>query len=118
MILFLLPFFTPSFGQLSSSFADSVRVKYKIPELAYAVVSSESILELKSLGVQRVNTNFKANINDRFRIGSNTKTITSYIAALLVKQEKIKWDTNFLIYTQNLKPKATQLITILRYKTF
>lgn len=105
-ILIFLTFFTPSFGQLTSSFADSVRVKYKIPELSYAVVSSDSILELKSLGVQRVNTNLKANINDRFRIGSNTKTITSYISALLVKQGKIEWDTKFFDLYPEFKAKS------------
>ncbi len=71
----LLTFFITTFRQSNSSFTDSIRIKYKIPELAYAVVSSDSIFELQSLGVQRVNSNFRANIKDKFRIGSNTKTI-------------------------------------------
>ncbi|MEO8116711.1 MAG: serine hydrolase [Bacteroidota bacterium] len=105
-ILILLTFFSNSFGQSNNSFADSIRIKYKIPELAFAVVSSDSILELQVLGVQRVNSNYKANVNDKFRIGSNTKTITSYISAILVKEGKIKWDTKFFDLYPELKAKS------------
>jgi CubicO group peptidase (beta-lactamase class C family) len=100
----LLAFFTATFGQSISSFGDSIHIKYKIPELAYAVVSSDSILEIQVVGVQRVNSEFKANINDRFRIGSNT--ITSYISAVLVKKGKIKWDTKFFDLFPELKTKS------------
>lgn len=94
------------FGQSNNSFADNIRIKYKIPELAYAVVSSDSIYEIQTLGVQRINSNYKANIHDKFRIGSNTKTITSYISAVLVKQGKIQWDTNFFDLYPELKAKS------------
>jgi CubicO group peptidase (beta-lactamase class C family) len=105
-ILILLSFSTTTFGQLNGSFADSIRLEYKIPELAYAVVSSDSIFEIQTLGVQRVNSKFKANINDKFRIGSNTKTVTSYISAVLVKQGKIQWDTKFFDLYPELKAQS------------
>ncbi len=119
--ILLLAFFITAFGQSNSSFADSIRVKYKIPELAYAVVLSDSILEIQTLGVKRINSNLKANINDKFRIGSNTKTITSYIAALLVKQGKIKWDTKFFDLYPELKAQSNvtyQNITLQDLLTF
>jgi CubicO group peptidase (beta-lactamase class C family) len=113
--------FTSSFGQKINSFADSVRIKYKIPELAYAVVSSDSILEMQSLGFQRVNSKYRATINDRFRIGSCTKTITSYITELLVKQGKLKWDTKFFDLYPELKAqsnKAYYNLTLQDFLTF
>ena len=116
--LILLTIFTTSFAQSTISFADSIRVKYKIPELAYSVVSSDSVFELQTLGVQRINSNFKANINDKFRIGSNTKTITSYISALLVKQGKIKWDTKFFDLYPELKIKSNSAYYDLTLKDF
>ncbi len=64
-------------AQTTFSFADSIRKLYQIPELGYAVVSSQNILELNVLGVKSVNTN---------------------IAAQLVKQQKISWNTKFLPY--------------------
>jgi CubicO group peptidase (beta-lactamase class C family) len=117
----LLAFFTTTFGQSNSSFADSIREKYKIPELAYAIVSSDSILKIQTLGVQRVNSDHKANINDKFRIGSNTKTITSYISAVLVKQGKIKWDTKFFDLYPELKTKSNSAyydLTLQDFLTF
>lgn len=98
--------FNNSQAQNSSSFADSIRIKYRIPELAYAVVSSDSILEIHALGYQRIDSKYKANINDKFRLGSITKTITSYIAAVLVKEEKIKWDTKFFDLYPELKAES------------
>jgi len=92
-------------GQSNIHFADSIRVKYKIPELAYAVVSADSVLELQVMGFQKINTKLKAQLNDKFRIGSNTKTITSYIAELLVKQRKIKMETKFFDLYPELKCK-------------
>lgn len=85
-------------AQTAFSFADSIRKLYQIPELGYAVVSSQNILELNVLGVKKVNTNIAAQVDDKFRIGSNTKAITGFIAAQLVKQQKISWDTKFLPY--------------------
>ncbi|MCE3228191.1 MAG: beta-lactamase [Bacteroidetes bacterium] len=92
ILLFITSF---SFAQTINSFADSIRVKYNIPELAFAVISSDSIYHLQVSGVQRMNTNYSANVNDKFRIGSNTKIITGFIAAQLVKHGKIKWTTKF-----------------------
>ena len=99
----MLALITSAFTQKNSSFADSIRIKYKIPELAYAVVSSDSIFEIQSLGFQRANSKLKADINDKFRIGSCTKTITSYIAELLVKEGKLQWNTKFFDLYPELK---------------
>ncbi len=82
-------------SQSNKAFADSLRIRYHVPELAYAVVSSDKVYELNVLGYKRVNTQRAAELNDKFRIGSNTKAITGFIAALLVKEGKIKWDTKF-----------------------
>jgi CubicO group peptidase (beta-lactamase class C family) len=119
-ILFLT-FISTSYGQLNSSFADSIRIKYKIPELAYAVVSSDSILEIQSLGFQRSNSRLKAKINDKFRIGSCTKTITSFIAEILVKQGKLKWGTKFFDLYPELKDQSNKAyydLTLQDFLTF
>ncbi len=81
-----ISFISISYSQTTTRFVENLRIKYRIPELAYAVVSADSILDMQVLGVQRVNTKYKARPNDRFRIGSNTKAITGFIAAELVKQ--------------------------------
>ncbi len=106
--LLVLAISVTSFGQPLSSFADSIRTRYQIPELAYAVVSSDSIFEMQALGFKRVNSGSKAAIDDRFRLGSCTKTITAYIAALLVKQGKLNWDTKFFDLYPELKIQSNK----------
>jgi len=119
--IFSLTFFFITSGQISANYADSIRIKYKIPELAFAVISADTIFELQVLGIQRINTDFKANPDDRFHIGSNTKAITSLIAALLVEQGQIKWNTKFFGLFPQLKQKSKkkyQNITLQDLLTF
>ena len=107
--------------QSAYRFADSIRKAYRIPELAYAVVSSDSVYESTVMGVQEINTNFFATQNDRFHIGSNTKAITSFIAAILIQQGKIKWDTKFFSLFPELKATSKNVyrnITLENLLTF
>jgi len=90
-------------GQGIVSFADSIRQQYKVPELAFAVVSSDSVLECHVLGVKRANSTYAAQPGDRFHIGSNTKAITAFIAALLVKEQKIRWNSTILTIFPELR---------------
>ena len=101
----LLITLTPK-AQPCHTFADSIRVQYHIPELGYAVVSSDSVLDIHLTGVRKAGTNLYSTGKDRFRIGSNTKAITSFIAARLVQQGKIKWDTQFFDLFPELKKQS------------
>jgi CubicO group peptidase (beta-lactamase class C family) len=83
------------FAQNMVHYADSIRRTNNIPELAFAVVSGDSILEMAFLGHHAVNLKDTAAITDRFHIGSNTKAMTGFIAAKVVEENKINWDTKF-----------------------
>lgn len=101
--------------------ADSIRRLYEIPELAYAVVSSDSVLEMHVLGYRRWGAAYTAGPDDRFRIGSNTKAITGFIAARLVKQGMIAWDTRFFDLYPELKEQSRPAyhdLTLLDLLTF
>ncbi|MBL7712357.1 MAG: serine hydrolase [Chitinophagaceae bacterium] len=120
-ILCALGIFHAVQGQATASFADSIRKQYHIPELAYAVLSSGEILEVNVSGVQKINTALTAGINDKFRIGSNTKAITGFIAAQLVHGKKISWDTRFFDLFPELKAKSNPAyhhLTLLNLLTF
>ena len=83
-ILLILFFTTTSiicFGQNNVQFADSIRKLNNIPELSYAVVTVDSILEIQALGKHSVDLNDSATLSDRFHIGSNTKAMTAFIIA-------------------------------------
>ncbi len=110
-------------GQSSLSFADSIRKAYHIPELAYAVVSSTKVYELQTIGYSKINSSHHAQTTDKFRLGSNTKAITGFIAARLVKQNKIKWDTKFFDLFPELKANSNpayhdlNLLNLLSFRT-
>jgi CubicO group peptidase (beta-lactamase class C family) len=112
-----------SYCQSTIHYADSIRKAYAIPELAYAVVSAGKVIEMQALGYRKINTQMKAGLNDRFRIGSNTKAITGFIAALLVKEGKIQWDTKFFDLYPELKTTSRKeyhhltLLNLLSFRT-
>jgi CubicO group peptidase (beta-lactamase class C family) len=124
-IVLLLAFFISVHGDAQKmwAFADSIRRTHHIPELGYAVVTSEGVLELEVLGVRKIKTQLRAERTDRFRIGSNTKAITSFIAAQLVEQRKIAGNANFFDFFPEMKEKSRPeyfgltLIDLLSFRT-
>lgn len=114
---------TSLFGQTITPYADSIRLKYNIPELAFAVVSSDSVYEMAVIGFQRKDGHYEANLTDKFRLGSNTKAITGFIAAQLVKENKIQWNTKFFDLFPELKETSNPayheltLINLLTFRT-
>jgi len=111
----------PAIAQVNARAADSVRRKFKIPALAYAIVSSDSIIEMANTGVRKKNTQIRCTTDDLFRIGSNTKAVTGMIAAILVKDGKLRWDTRFFELFPEMKTKARKEhlnLTLLDLLTF
>jgi CubicO group peptidase (beta-lactamase class C family) len=112
-----------SYSQAFISFADSVRKAYHIPEIGIAVVSSSTILELDVIGEKKIGSGRPAAKADRFRIGSNTKTVTGFIAAQLVKEGKISWNTKFFDLFPEMKAKGNPayydltLLNLLSFRT-
>ena len=84
-------------------FADSLRQRHHMPALAYAVISADSVLEENICGVTQAGTGRKAQLTDLFRLGSNTKAITAYLAATLVHEKQLSWDTRFFGLFPELK---------------
>ena len=85
-------------AQSIQKFLDSLMKTNQIPEIGYAIISPDSISELKVLGFHRAdleNDQTKATLSDYFHLGSNSKAITGFVAAYLVENNKIKWTTKF-----------------------
>jgi len=104
--LFLFAFTVICYGQNSVKFVDSIRNAYHIPELNYAVVNNNSILEIAALGLHSIKLKDTATPNDRFHIGSNTKAMTSFIIAKYVEIGKLKWNTKFFDIFPEWKTKS------------
>lgn len=72
---------------------DPVRAKYGLPALAAAVVKDGRIIAASAVGVRVHGTDIKVTINDRFHLGSDTKAMTATLAAMLVEEGKLRWDS-------------------------
>jgi CubicO group peptidase (beta-lactamase class C family) len=68
-------------------------VKYELPALAAVVVKDDKIIAAFTAGTRRVGTRIPVTLNDRFHIGSNTKAMTALLAAMLVEEKKLRWDS-------------------------
>jgi CubicO group peptidase (beta-lactamase class C family) len=109
------------FAQPLHSFADSIHKACHIPELSYAVISADSVFEIGTMGVTKINTQRKASLDDRFRIGSNTKAVTGLLAARLIHEGKLQWNTKFFDLFSELKAqsrKAYYDLTLLQLLSF
>lgn len=112
-ILFLITifFFKISSAQNLKKMADSIIAKNEIPEMTFAVVTKDSILIQKTIGhhkITEVQEKQNETSKDLFHLGSNTKAITSFVAAYLVEKKKIKWDTKFFDLFPELKKKSNR----------
>jgi len=97
-LVILFTILTPSITEAQNyvQIADSVRFSRSVPAMAYAVITSDSIIEVGFCGFRKFRTRDSLRMQDRFDIGTNTAALTSYIAARLVESGKIDWTTKLL----------------------
>lgn len=108
-IIILTLFSSLIFGQDFTKIAKKIMEKDSIPEMAFAIVTKDNIIIQKVVGHHKISEiNSSANLSDYFHLGSNTKAITSFIAASLVENKKIKWNTKFFDLFPELKNKSNQ----------
>ena len=67
--------------------------EYKLPALAAAAVKDGNTVAAGAVGTRRLGTDNPVGPDDRFHIGSDTKPMTALLAAMLVEQGKLHWET-------------------------
>ncbi len=67
--------------------------RYDLPALAAAVVQDGKIIASGAVGTRRAGAAIPVTIKDRFHIGSDTKAMTALLAAMLVEENKLRWDS-------------------------
>ena len=80
--------------------------EHKIPSLTIAAVSSDKNLATLCTGIRKRGANSKVGLEDLHGIGSNTKSMTSTLAAVLVEAGKIDWDTTIIDVWPKLNDKS------------
>jgi CubicO group peptidase (beta-lactamase class C family) len=76
-----------------SDLLEPIRREYKLPALAAAMVRDGRTIALGAVGVRRASGKEQVTINDRFHIGSCTKSMTATLCAILVEQGKLQWES-------------------------
>jgi CubicO group peptidase (beta-lactamase class C family) len=64
-----------------------------LPALAAAVVREGRIIAAGAVGTRRAGAEVPVTLQDRFHIGSDTKAMTALLAAMMVEQGRLRWDS-------------------------
>ncbi len=67
--------------------------RYGLPAVAAAVVRDGVVVAAGAIGTRRAGARSPVTVNDRFHLGSDTKAMTALLAAMLVEEGKLRWDS-------------------------
>jgi CubicO group peptidase (beta-lactamase class C family) len=107
VLIFLAPFtlaVSPTNSAPDPSM-ETIRKKYDLPALAVVVVKDGKICERDAVGVRKIGDPTPITTNDVFHIGSCTKSMTATLAAMLIEEGKLRWDTTIAEALPELKGK-------------
>ena len=77
------------FGKL----LNSIRIEERLPGLAAAIIIDGKLHTAAAVGIRETDTNNWLTINDKFLIGSFAKAFTATLAAILVEEGRLSWQT-------------------------
>ena len=85
------------------SFLEPIRALNHFPALAAAVVRGNQTVAIGAIGMRKSGGTETVTLDDKFHIGSCTKSMTATLAAVMVEQGKIKWSTTIADVFPELK---------------
>jgi CubicO group peptidase (beta-lactamase class C family) len=93
---------------------DQLRAAFDLPALGVAVFDSHRVLLLATVGFRSSRSSTPVSPNDPFMIASCTKAMTATLAARLVDQGRIHWDSQLGDFIANVvpNPPARGTVTI------
>ncbi len=75
------------------SFLHPYLSQYGLPALAAAVARNGTIIAAGAVGTRKAGASIPVTVADRFHIGSDTKAMTALLAAMLVEEGRLRWDS-------------------------
>jgi D-alanyl-D-alanine carboxypeptidase len=87
-------------------FAENQRSKYDWPALGVGVIYRGEIVALGVAGERKLGSGDWATLDDRFVASSCAKSMTAMVAAKLVEQGKLSWDTRVMDLLPTVKDHA------------
>jgi CubicO group peptidase (beta-lactamase class C family) len=86
---------------------EKIRADHKLPALAAAVVRGTNIVSVGAVGVRKLGSPEKVTVEDKFHIGSCTKSMTATLAALMVEDGSIQWTNTLGDVLHDIAPSMT-----------
>jgi CubicO group peptidase (beta-lactamase class C family) len=83
----------PDFDDISEDLAKFLEDHGKVPSIAAAAVLDGELVAAGAAGVRRIDGPGKVTLDDRYHIGSCTKSMTATLAAIMVREGTVAWDT-------------------------
>ena len=74
------------------TYAEKTRRDHQVPGMAIGVIKDNQLVYSKGFGVRKVVGKNKIDENTIFQIGSISKSFTTTLLAMLVDEQKIKWN--------------------------
>jgi D-alanyl-D-alanine carboxypeptidase len=97
--MFIVPSFQYIFGQQKADYikqlVSETRKKFGLPALAVVTLNSSEIKSAAIQGTRIWNTKDTVSLDNFFHIGSCSKSILTIVAAKLIEEAKLSWDTKF-----------------------
>ena len=72
---------------------NSIRIEERLPGLAAAIIIDGRLHSAAAVGVRETGTENWLTVNDKFLIGSCAKSFTATLAAILVEEGRLSWET-------------------------
>ncbi len=72
---------------------ETVRATHGVPAMSAVVVLSNRVVGLGAVGVKKFGTTEPVTIDDKWHIGSCTKSVTALLAAMFVEEGLIEWSS-------------------------
>lgn len=97
------------------AFVEKGLAEWKVPGLSIAVVKDGAVVLSRGYGVRDLATKEKVTPETLFSIASATKSFTATVAAMVVEEKKIDWDTPLKSYFPDFRmydPAATEKVTL------
>jgi CubicO group peptidase (beta-lactamase class C family) len=111
LVLFVVSILFCTFGTAQAQTSLNTRLtpylsQYNLPALSAAVVKGGRIIAAGAVGTRKAGLKIPVTLKDRFHLGSDTKAMTALLAAMLVEEEKLRWNTTIREVFPELVEKA------------
>lgn len=93
------------------NYLEPIRETHNLPAIASAVIVDGKLWGVGAVGTRKAGETIPVTVEDKFHLGSDTKSMTATLIALLVKDGKLQWETTLGdVFPEVFKEKSVKPI--------